>query len=282
MRRPKLAVVTATTSPTRGAECWSTWDPVLADLFVIVVSGAGKCGVSRWDNTITYNLSEVCGTVKPFMIGCGIAQEMGADFALCLHDDVEILDWRWRQTVREWTRTYWNEGQGVFFGFGGALGLASDLVIPATGKGETHDGRLEAPDCTPEEIVRRLARREFVSNMKQAEAHGRRVTVPTRVACLDGFSIGGPAGELYDGWSLLDKIGIIHHAYDSALGCYAKRIGAETWMLPVSCHHRGGVTAVGDPQYQAFAATRGGDQVLWMEAHKALYREFKWELPIRV
>ena len=103
-----------------------------------------------------------------------------------------------------------------------------------------------------------------------------------QVACLDGFSIGGPALFMVGAWQTMDRIGIVHHAYDSAFGCYAKRSGLPCFMIPVSCHHRGGVTAVGDPAYQAFAATLGGDQELWMQAHKAFYREFKKELPIRV
>ena len=69
-------------------------------------------------------------------------------------------------------------------------------------------------------------------------------------------------------WTVLENLGIRHHLYDGLLGCLAKRYGWETWFLPVHCHHLGGVTAVGDQGYQAWAKTQTdgvGDQAFWAQ-----------------
>jgi hypothetical protein len=78
--------------------------------------------------------------------------------------------------------------------------------------------------------------------------------------------------------------GITHHAYDSALGAWAKRLGWEVWMLPVRCTHFGGRTAVGDPRYAEWAETvvPGGDATFHTMAHQIVYEQFRAELPIRV
>ena len=173
--RPKLAIVTATTDLDRAWDCVKTWDAELADLFIVVISGGGQRACYRpTPNVVRYHIPEVCGTVKPFLIGCEIAEELGAYTTLCLHDDVEILDRRWRSAI---TGPLGYQG---LFGFGGATGLASDNV---------HDGRLEADGCAPEEIVQRLARWDFISNMRDAEKHGRRVSMGQQVACLQLFGL---------------------------------------------------------------------------------------------
>lgn len=82
----------------------------------------------------------------------------------------------------------------------------------------------------------------------------------------------------------LAELGVTHHAYDAAMGCYAKRLGWDVWMLPIKVHHFGGRTAVGDPGYQAWAESvvPGGDRTFWELAHSICYEEFRNELPIRV
>jgi len=156
-----------------------------------------------------------------------------------------------------------------------------------------------------------LARKGFRSNLIDAEVHGLRSLLAEPVACLDGFSQIGrrefwlglaPVSQLTKRidnggtisrgeyqptlrpWHLLDRIGVRHHAYDSALGAIAKRYHWEAWYLPVRCRHLGGMTAVGDEGYQRWAAqqTEGGDHGFWEQAHAAVYAEFKAELPIRL
>jgi hypothetical protein len=144
-----------------------------------------------------------------------------------------------------------------------------------------------------------------VSNERNAEAHGTRVTVPTQVAVLDGFCQIGRA-KFWEGghgdprvfqvpafpspdhnlFALLADAGLVHHAYDAALGCFAACRKWEVWMLPVACWHQGGQTAVGDPGYNEWARTivPGGDQDFWEIAHKEVYDAFKHKgvLPIRI
>jgi hypothetical protein len=85
-------------------------------------------------------------------------------------------------------------------------------------------------------------------------------------------------------FSLMQSWGIVHHAYDAALGCFARRLGYQVWLAPIACHHYGGQTAVGDPGYHTWAQqqTEGGDAGFWQHAHGVVYHEFKDVLPIRV
>ena len=73
-------------------------------------------------------------------------------------------------------------------------------------------------------------------------------------------------------------------AMDAALACLAKRFGWEVWCLPVACHHHGGLTAVADARYHAWARQQRphGDLTFWAEAHRIVYDEFRDVLPIRV
>jgi hypothetical protein len=133
------------------------------------------------------------------------------------------------------------------------------------------------------------------------------VTEAQRVSVLDGFSQIGRR-EYWEGmhqqasvspvlegnlFALMQRWGIIHHAYDAALGCFAKRLGWEVWMLPVACHHHGGLTAVANSRYHAWANDRPlyadhrgkvhrGDQAFWARAHRIVYDQFTDVLPLRV
>jgi len=167
-------------------------------------------------------------------------------------------------------------------GFGGAWGLGDE----GAGQG----------DYRPTWLVRR----GFMSNMVDAEAHGTRVLEPRKIAVLDGFSQvmrrnflrglnhdhqGGPhvayGGNLF---TLMKDWGVIHHAYDAALGGFARYLSWDTWLLPFACHHKGGQTAVGDGQYNEWARTKRsqGDQTFWEEAHKIVWERFGHLLPFEV
>ena len=213
----------------------------------------------------TYTVKGRCGVVPLFAEGLARAlRDTKADIIACLHDDVEIKENAWDRQVIEFFDAHPACG---LLGFGGGTGLGSADIY----------------HCNYNPM--QLARQDFVSNMDDAEVHGRRARlVPDpdethlyaaeRVACLDGFSQIGRRGfwqgrlrqphptirQADDQTNLFERLtdlGLVHHAYDAALGCYAKRLGWEVWMLPIACKHWGGQTAVGLPSLPVTSVTFG-------------------------
>ncbi len=206
-----------------------------------------------------------------------------AEVIALLHDDLLIQEDGWDVSV---LNRLSERPECGLTGFGGGQGLGDSDIYRVKYK------------------PIQLARQGFVSNMQDAELHGRRWKAPVRLACLDGFSqIGrrdywlGNLGQvnraskaafddpLNHGPNLFQRmadLGIVHHAYDAALGCYAKRLGWEVWLTPVACHHKGGETAVADRRYHDWAKTQhpDGDIGSWEDAHKTVYDEFVDVLPI--
>src|SRR3990172_4405077 len=267
-----LAIVTATTDPERARACIRSWG---GSPFVGIVNGRPWTppekppGEAEGDLVRHWILvPEYLGTVPAFRLGVDYCLEnlLDADIIASLHDDVEILQSDW---VAQVERHFARHPACGLLGFGGAIGLgASDMY--------------EKPYDPMS-----LARIGFRSNLVDAEVHGIRSLLPERVACLDGFSqIGrrdfwegwgynrhqadGHADPQYRPWTILESLGLRHHIYDGGLGCLAARYGWETWYLPMRCRHLGGQTAVGDPDYQAWAKTQvaGGDQGFWAEGHR--------------
>jgi len=198
-----------------------------------------------------------------------------AEIICALHDDLEIQQEGWVEEVERLFRRRLTCGLA---GFGGAVGLGSDQIYQ-----------------TPYDPMQ-LARIGFRSNLVDAEVHGLRSVLSERVACLDGFSQIGRR-EFFEGWTstggpqhherpweYLDGHGIVHHCYDSLLGCLAARLGWEAWYLPIRCRHYGGQTAVADAGYQSWAKQQipEGDQGYWQQSHKRGYELFRDVLPIRV
>jgi hypothetical protein len=240
MKGEDLVVVTCTLDAARAAANIMSWGQGIARLPMIVVEGQ-------------------MGVVPAFYEGCLVAwREFRPKIIACLHDDVRIDEMNWSSHVQQFFDDF---PDCLLAGFGGARGLGEPWIY-------------EQP-FDPFSLVRK----DFISNMAQAEQHGRRVRDVTPVACLDGFSLIGRAEFMLAGWHLFRGLGIVHHAYDSAFGALARRWQGETWMLPIPCHHWGGMTAVGDPRYAEWAKGLGGDQQLWREAHAAVWQEFRDVLP---
>jgi len=291
----RLGIVTATLDYLRAEDCILSWVagmPSLVEVYV-VLQGQGSTGwTTHWSEsglyTVQRRVREILGVVPAFAIGVQKALEDGCEIIACLHDDLEIQEHGWDETVSRLFRACPRAG---LCGFGGGKGLGSDDIYQ-----------------TPYNPMQ-LARQGFRSNMRDAEAHGVRSTVAEPVACLDGFSQIGVraywqgvphlllrASPLPDQdpnlFAYMERLGIIHHAYDSALGAYAKMLGYQVWFLPVKCHHFGGRTAVGDARYQDWASNyqyedqetgRGGqgDQGFWEKSHRVVYELFRDILPIR-
>lgn len=233
---------------------------------------------------------DILGVVPAFARGVKQALHEGHHLIACFHDDLEIEQQDWDTII--WGHFKQERACGLA-GFGGATGLGSDDIYRS------------------EYSPMQLARQQFGSNMRHAEAHGERWTEPRRIACLDGFSqigtrdfwLGHPlrngatyapaSGQEANLFTVLETVGVVHHAYDAALGAFAHQLGYQCWFLPVKVHHHGGLTAVADPKYHQWAdefcwynAVTGeevrGDAGYWHQSHSAVYQMFRNVLPIRI
>jgi len=260
-----LGIVTATTDRIRAQLAIDSWRAHANRPVRLLVVENGETSPTGY-----------LGTVRAFRVGVErmLADEPNADPIACLHDDVEIEEEGWDEVV---TRAFRRHPEVGLLGFGGAVGLGADELYDA-----------------PYDPMQ-LARIGFRSNLVDAETHGVRSLLAEEVVCLDGFSQIGrqafwagadaPRGELrgVPPWRYLDEHGFVHHFYDGALGCLARRLGWRVYYVPVRCRHWGGQTAVGDPGYQRWAAQQieGGDRGFWEHAHRLGYDLFRDVLPLR-
>jgi hypothetical protein len=268
--------VTASCSLERDADCLTSWQARARytwPTYIVLNAPDAKDQVDRWQSTFSQVLwvPEYKGVVPAFALGIEAGLRAGMQIIAALHSDVLVEEDDWDAKVWEWFNR--NPRCGLA-GFGGGTGLGSlDLYT------------------TPYDPMQ-LARVDFVSNLRDAEAHGRRSRRPERVACLDGLSQigratfwkGQPARYPGNLFTQMQTMGITHHGWDSMLGVFAAKAGWETWMLPIAAHHFGGRTAVGDQGYHEWAEQQaaGGDQAFWQQAHRIFYLYGKGILPIRV
>ena len=132
---------------------------------------------------------------------------------------------------------------------------------------------------------RQLARHHFVSNMDNAEAHGRRLLTACNVAVVDSMAI-------IVRRSFLDEIGgwpvnryPPSHCSDYYLCLMAHKRGRKVRYIPVAVSHAGGGTK-GDGRFD-YAAWIAGTK--WMSddnchklGHWLIYHDFRNILPVRV
>lgn len=271
----KFTVVSATVAPKATERYWRSWLTMStlpgysevwfcsnADKSEGYLDAKGKEVLSGDKRNLLF-VPGVVGVVPAFARGVRQAVIKSPDYIACLHDDVEILREGWDEVVVEFFETHPRTG---LVGFGGALGLGRERMY------------LEPYDPMS------LARHDFRSNMKQAEAHGKREATKQRVAVLDGFSLIGRTEFMLNTWNHLETLGVVHHAYDAAFGAMAARVGWEVWLLPLACHHAGGATAVASRDYQEWAKGQDpeGDQGFWKKSHEIVWNEFRDVLPLRV
>jgi hypothetical protein len=263
-----LGIVTATTDLPRASACIASWTRQASRELPL------HCVVNQY-----------LGVVPAFRLGVDfvLAKYPDVDVVACLHDDLTIDEPHWDEKVEIAFERYPDLGLA---GFGGAIGLGADGIYQ-----------------TPYDPMQ-LARIGFRSNLLDAEAHGTRSLSGEWVVCLDGFSLiarrefllgdrpsdrpwtaaGNGSAPHERPWTYLQQLGLVHHFYDSALGCLARRFGWRVRFLPVRCQHHGGRTAVGDPGYQHWAAAQidGGDRGFWEQSHRIGYDTFKDVLPLRL
>lgn len=287
---PKMVVVTAGTSAERLEHFADVLRLTSADKTdpppIVAVLQTSKTAPRLYRGLIARS-AEYMGVVPAFAYGVHLAMTAYplTEVIAVLHDDCILQEEGWDRLVIDHFAAH--QGCGLA-GFGGAWGLGDEQA----GQGEYR------PTW--------LVRRGFMSNMKDAEVHGTRVTEPRKIAVLDGFSLifrrrllqGLPRPPLPDVYlptlmtrglhlfSLLQQWGVMHHAYDAAMGAFCKQLGWECWLLPVQCWHMGGQTAVGDAGYTEWARGQTvdgkGDQRFWEEAHGIVWTKLGHLLPFEV
>lgn len=199
-----------------------------------------------------------------------------ADIIAFLHDDLIINDKDWVDRVlREFS-----DPQVGLVGFGGATRHGSPDIYQVP-----YD-------------YHQLARGNFLSNMTDAENHGRRFTGSCDVAVLDGFALivrrevlegrGVPRSvavgdtvtatrhdNFPNGWPLNTPIG--YACYDYWLSCITRRLGYRIRLVGVACQHLGGRTFV--------KLGIGKDPKHWqqyLDSHRYIYDTFMDVLPYEV
>ncbi len=177
------------------------------------------------------------------------------DILAFLHDDTIINDPNWVERV---LAEFEDPAVGLV-GFGGALGHGDHNLykVPYS--------------------YQQLARSNFMSNMVDAENHGKRFTGSCDVAVLDGFAliVRRELLEKAGGWPLNTPIGYV--CYDYWLCCMARRLGYRIRLVGIPCAHLGGQTFV--------KLGIGKDPKHWqqyVDSHRYIYDEFKDVLPFEV
>jgi len=276
---PALVVATATGNLADALPRIAGWQAKASfDWPLVIVENGGRTALRPEATCFTIERrNEWLGSVPAMNVAMQAARGLygqRAEVVVALHDDVEIDQEGWDAEVLNHFALH---PQCGLAGFSGALGLGSDDIYSAP--------------YSPMQ----LARRDFRSNLREAESHGIRSITPHRVICHDGFSLIGRAswwlwGKKGSGraqstpWDVLVAAKYVHHAYDGALGLLAHQAGWESWYIPVACHHLGGRTAVANTAYIEWAMTQepGGDAGFWNLSHLKLYDLGRGILPLRV
>lgn len=275
---PLLVVVTATANLAEAKpriERWREYGSFEWPLIIVENGGVTEHRVDDGPTVIT-RTPDWLGSVPAMTKGISLGRELHqkATVIAALHDDVEIHERGWDVRVLD---HFLQHPRCGLAGFSGALGLGADTIY-----------------LDPYQPMQ-LARRDFRSNLVDAEAHGVRSIKAERVVCHDGFSLIGRASWWFWGtkgngksglppWDRMTGLGLKHHAQDSMMGLLAAIAGWESWYLPVACRHLGGRTAVANAAYAewAMAQVQDGDAGFWRAAHEQLYELGRGVLPLRV
>lgn len=211
--------------------------------------GYRKC-VDSWQSTAVNSHPEYEVVNKPILEAFQEIYENTTEPIIALmHDDLMVYEQDWDYRVLS---QFEDERVGMV-GFGGALGHgAPDLYT--------------TPYCLP-----KLARQNFLSNMRSWRLHGERITGQRDVAVFDGFAIfvrrsiiekwgGFPVGKPYGYWM-----------YCEALCCEARRQGYKLRLVGIDCEHLGGKTVGMVPLTDDY-----------QEAHRYFFEQNRDMMPYRV
>ena len=147
-----------------------------------------------------------------------IYEETSEEIISLMHDDLVIHEYGWDVRVLE---AFSDPMVGVV-GFAGALGHGTPNLY-------------QVPYHLPN-----LVRQDFLSNMKDAEVHGKRFTGSRDVAILDGLALFVRRSVLdtIGGWPVNQPVG--YFMYSEWLCCEARRQGYRIRLVGVACEHLGG------------------------------------------
>ncbi len=224
----------------------------------IVTATAGADSLSEavrsWGGQVPIFIEDGAdGMLPAYQRGFEAAKEY--DILAFIHDDCLIHSPNWLARVL----LEFEDPQVGLLGFGGALGHGSPELYK-----------------TPFDY-HQLGRSDFLSNMRDAEVHGKRFTGSCSVAVLDGFAMIFRRSVLKEigGWHPDSPAQYI--AYDYAACCRVRRAGYTIRLVGLDCEHLGGRTyvklGIGDKpdHWQKF-----------LDAHEYVAKEFKDVLPFRV
>lgn len=188
-----------------------------------------------------------------------------ADVQVFTHDDMEVYE-------------PWTEYLDIIFTARPEVGLIGLHGAKGLGSDDIYRTRYQ---------LNQLARFDPLSNLVDAETHGRRTTVPQEVATVDGFfmAVRTEAYRAVGGWEACLKDGIPYHMYDHWMAMALREKGYKTYLAPVSCKHWGGGTEVKmSKEYEEWAIENGFESAsdVHTKGHLAFYERFRGQLPIRV
>lgn len=184
-----------------------------------------------------------------------IVTKSHGDVICILHNDLYVYGHNWTQTV---INTFDTDPSIGMAGFLGARGCGSN------------GGRIDT-----------------MSNLLEAETHGRRVTSGIHpVAIFDGLSLIGRR-TMFEQVGGFDTKYAYHHFYDRDIALESHTHGWKNVVIPISCHHRSGVTA-NRPDYQEWIDSKmqtqnhTGDQASYNSSDHYFSEKWAARLPIIV
>lgn len=178
--------------------------------------------------------------------------ESKGDIIAILHNDLYVFTHGWDQLVIQ------------EFEKDSHLGLAG--FLGAQGSGIT-GGRMNT-----------------MSNMLEADIHGIRVTETKRCAIFDGLSLIGRRA-MFERVGGFDEGYTYHHFYDRDISLLSHYAGWINKVIPISCHHRSGVTANRSDYGKWIAEKMGteegkGDLLSYQSSEQHFINKWQGKLPI--
>lgn len=188
-------------------------------------------------------------------------QALSCDYIFFSHNDVLMDEKGWDSKV------------GTF--------LAKDAPIGVVGFGGARQIGMKELYRAPYHISQ-LRRRDFISNMREADVHGKRMTAAFEpIAVLDGFSLIVNMNLLQETGGFDEKNYPIHHLYDIDICLEALRRWRMNYVLNIKCHHCGAVTST-NADYNTWSQPHGGDLGIHAAAHLKFYEKWRGFIPLRV
>ena len=229
----KLTLISATLGWPGAAECLSSWSTNT---------------IREWETLLMENHLTGQSMMESYQTA---TEASNADVLGFCHDDLVMNDPNWYTRVMA---QFFNPSVGLV-GFAGALGH---------GDPEMYSKPFECG---------LLARRGFLSNLRDAEVHGQRFDSVCDVSVLDGMALFVRRSLLLDcgGWPLPpSKVGYI--GYDYWMSCMARRYGYRVRLVGCACDHLGGKSTGLNPNLN----------VDFIGAHREIYDNFRDVLPAEV